>query len=186
MHGLPPAPSSRGNLSTSGSAGSLPIIHPDSKQCVQRPARLVPRSELAALARPAPRLSPCRAQSRRLHRPACSPPNPAAAPAPAGTAAATTSVLIAGPRRKRPPGPDLPQARNQRAQPGGAQRAAKRLPGVAGRCWCSSRRSNGTAASPRLCCLPWWLAGRLVSGMVCLAAIRGRDFAQQQGPGSAG
>ena len=25
-----------------------------------------------------------------------------------------------GPRRKRPPGPDLPQARNQRAQPGGA------------------------------------------------------------------
>jgi hypothetical protein len=85
--------------------------------------------------------------------------------------------------------PDLPQARNQRAQPGGAQRAAKRLPGVAGRCWCSSRRSmrpNGTAASPRLCCLPWWLAGRLVSGMVCLAAIRGRDFAQQQRPGSPG
>jgi hypothetical protein len=44
MHRLPPAPSSRGNLSTPGSVGSLPIIHPDSKQCVQRPARLVPRS----------------------------------------------------------------------------------------------------------------------------------------------
>jgi hypothetical protein len=41
MHGLPPAPSSRGNLSTSGSVGSLPIIHPDSEQWVQRPARLV-------------------------------------------------------------------------------------------------------------------------------------------------
>ena len=57
-----------------------------------------------------------------------------------------------------------------------------------GRCWCSSRRSmrpNGTAASPGLCCLPWWLAGRLVSGTVCLAAIRGRDLVQQQGPGSA-
>ena len=66
MHGLPPAPSSRGNLSTSGSVGSLPIIHPDSKQCVQRPARLVPRSELAAFARrPAPPSQ--RARSRRLH-----------------------------------------------------------------------------------------------------------------------
>jgi hypothetical protein len=35
--------------------------------------------------------------------------------------------------------------------------------------------------------LPALVAGRSAGvGMVCLAAIRGRDFAQQQGPGSAG
>ena len=67
MHGLPRAPSSRGNLSTSGSVGSPPIIHPDGEQCVQRPRVSFRVAKLADLARPAPRLRPCRAQSRRLY-----------------------------------------------------------------------------------------------------------------------
>ena len=67
-------PSSRGNLSTSGSVGSLPIIHPDSKQCVQRPARLVPRS----CGPPPGNARPCGRSLRRARQTCRAAPRPAA------------------------------------------------------------------------------------------------------------